>query len=246
MIFLEFQEGTQTMKANKPFNEKSILAGMVRTIARALPVVFIFVLFTAVSARAQETAEVSDPQKDPAAKISSSPQTTANATPFVPLTGKQRLRRYGWSFVDPRVIFTTAASAAISQAEDHVPEWGQGAEGFGKRFANSYGIHVVSTSIRQGLDAVVGYDPRYWPSESHKFGNRVVYAVSQVFRNRDNNGNWRVAYPIFAGNLGSGFISRTWHPSATSGVSDALSSAGISFGFQAATNVVKEFIHITR
>jgi hypothetical protein len=139
-----------------------------------------------------------------------------------------------------------AAGAAIAQASDSVPEWGQGTEGYAKRFGNAYGKNAVNSSIRFGFDALMGYDPRYWPSESTGFGKRTADAVSQMFRTRDDAGRWRIAYPTFASNFGTGLISRTWNPHGHRSVADALKSGAISFGAEAALLVIKEFVRFAR
>src|SRR5215469_15170734 len=46
---------------------------------------------------------------------------------------------------------TCNRSAVINQADDTPHEWGQGAVGFGRRFASAFGKHIVHKSIQYPL-----------------------------------------------------------------------------------------------
>lgn len=205
------------------------------------------VLIAAWPAAAQTSTDADNTagQQKTAGKAAGS-QAPITSKPFTPLTGSQKWHLYWKSYYDPRAIFAAAASAGLSQANDSVTEWGQGAAGYGRRLGNAYGKHVVRSSISIGLDGLIGYDPRYWPSERHGFRNRLLDSVSQMFRTRDDTGRWRIAYPTFASAFGSGFISRAWYPSGERGALDALKSGAASFGVDAAVTVLKEFVRLAR
>src|SRR5437879_6267655 len=60
-----------------------------------------------------------------------------------PLTPKQRFHDYAMSVIGPVPVFSAAASAGISQGIDSPVEWGQGARGYGRRFANNLAFNAV-------------------------------------------------------------------------------------------------------
>ena len=60
-------------------------------------------------------------------------------------TEKIKIRNYAFDAFGPYPIVGGALAAGINQADDTPPEWKQGAEGYGKRFAGRglEGRHVV-------------------------------------------------------------------------------------------------------
>lgn len=157
-----------------------------------------------------------------------------------PMTGKERVRHFLKSFYDPEYLLAAAAGAGISQAFDYVPEWGQGMEGYGRRYASNYGWHIVKSGLKDGVSALLDQDPRYHCSGRRKFWPRVRHALIQVFV-VEKNGHREPAYGTFIGNFGAGFVSRTWFPERYQNVGRGIESGFIGFGYEAATDVFKEF-----
>src|ERR1700693_3229040 len=60
-------------------------------------------------------------------------------------TEKTKLRNYFFDTLGPNPIVGAALSAGINQWDNAPPEWRQGAEGYGKRFASNFAIAGVST-----------------------------------------------------------------------------------------------------
>jgi len=160
---------------------------------------------------------------------------------YVPLSKEERWRRYLSSLVSPAYAIQSAAGAGINHLANTPSEWNQGAEGYGRRFANSYGIHVVRQSIRDGAGALLDEDTRYMPSPDTRFAPRLKYALMSTFMARTHTGRRRVAFSSIGALAGTAFISRAWQPSSTSQPLDAMSNFGIGVGVEAASNVVHEF-----
>ena len=59
---------------------------------------------------------------------------------FTPLTVGQKVNRRALRLIEPVTLFTSAFSASVDQLRDSPPEWGEGAEGFAKRFGSSEGL----------------------------------------------------------------------------------------------------------
>ena len=69
-------------------------------------------------------------------------QTSAKQTaskPYVFPTRRERFNRYLKSTVGPFSLARSAVSAGINQWRDNPEEWEQGASGYGKRYASSFG-----------------------------------------------------------------------------------------------------------
>jgi hypothetical protein len=171
---------------------------------------------------------------------------TVAASPFQALSADDQWRRYRSSCMDLRSIVAAAAGAGLGQAMDTVPEWEQGGKGYARRFGSAYGKHLVATTLSFGVGGLMGYDPRYFPSQSTRYGGRIADSIKQTIVARDNSGKWRTAYHRIIANFGGGFISRFWHPAGERDWKHGLRSGAISFGADAAMNLLKEFARFTR
>ncbi len=184
------------------------------------------------------------------AQTPATPKTTGTASRalipgqpiYVPLSKEERWRRYLSSLVSPASVVQSAAGAGINQWSNTPSEWHQGAEGYGRRFANSYGIHIARESIRSGAGALLDEDTRYIASSDTRFAPRLKHAVLSTFMCRTHTGQERVAFSSIGALAGSAFLSRAWQPSSTSQPADAMSNFGVGVGVAAATNVVHEFL----
>jgi hypothetical protein len=135
-----------------------------------------------------------------------------------------------------------AAGAGVNQATDTPHEWGQGAQGFGKRIGSAFGKHLVKTAIQYPVSRFRHEAFGYQRSSEHGFKKRLFYALEgTVITHKTDTGKRTIATGELAGAFGSGFISRLWQPASTATVSNAFLSGGITLGVDAAGNVIKEF-----
>jgi hypothetical protein len=202
-----------------------------------------FVLFRTESA-AGETRPP-DPQTFPGVHSRTPAGSTTVGTPktlrYTPLTNGEKWRYYWRSTYNSVSFLRIAATSGISQAQNDNPEWGQGMEGYGKRFASKLGHRIVRRSIHHGLGALLNEDPRYLPSGDTGFFPRVSYAVSRTFIVRTDDGGERFAYARTVSVFAGAFISRTWHPESDRTVRSAMESAAISLGVSMGLNIFKEY-----
>ncbi len=161
---------------------------------------------------------------------------------YIPLTESDRLRQYFRTTFSPLGVAMSAAGAGISQWENTPSEWGQGAEGYGRRFANSYGQHLLRQTMMFGASSVLHEDNRYIRSGQSGFGPRLKYAIASTFLARRDDGARRFSFSRIGSTAGAAFISRTWQPRSTSTPVDATTSFGIAIGAQAGLNVAREFL----
>ena len=180
----------------------------------------------------------------------SSPSTksqTPNSLPRVatvqpaPLTGGEKFHFYLRSTYGPASFGYTALGVGISQAQGTVPEWGGGMEGYGKRFASSFGQKVINRSVRIGLQGLFHEDPRYFASGRSGIWSRTMYAASEAFWVRKDSGGDRIGYTRFIGDFSAGYLSRQWCPDSYHTTGDYLTAGFESLGIEAAKNVWSEF-----
>ena len=142
----------------------------------------------------------------------------------------------------PKSIVRTAAAAGISQATDTPHEWGQGAIGFGRRFANAFGKHIIRKSIQYPVARLLHEEISYRRSDKTGFGPRLKYALmGTIITHKTTTGDRTFNFGEVSGAVGSGLISRLWQPASTRTIGAGFGSAGITIGVDAGLNVVKEF-----
>ena len=136
----------------------------------------------------------------------------------------------------------SALGATVSQANNTPSEWGQGAAGFGKRFANSFAKHLLKKGIQYPVAKAFHEELSYQRSDKVGFGPRLKYAlVGVVVTHKTTTGKRTISKGELAGAFGSGFVSRLWQPASVRTASAAFGSAGLTLGVDAAGNVLREF-----
>jgi len=185
--------------------------------------------------------------------------TLENAGQVPPLTAGQKFKVVARGSFDPIQIVWYAALSGISQAENSEPGFGQGAEGYGKR----YGAYAADGTIENFfvgaiLPSVLRQDPRYFQLGHGSFFNRTEYAVSRIFVTRTDSGNNQFNYSeIFGAAIASAISTYSYHPGRTligrnsEGIPQYTASDrtlkntasvwGSQVGYDTITLVVKEF-----
>jgi len=158
------------------------------------------------------------------------------------LTQTERAREYVKELFNPLSVVESSASAGWGLLRDRPHEWGEGGAGFGRRFASSYGQHIVEDTLKFGLANALHEDNRYIRSGRTRFGPRLVYALEMTLQSRDQDGNRQVSYSKIGSLAGSSLISRLWQPPSTGSAGDGAVSFGVSVAFAASLNVVREFL----
>jgi hypothetical protein len=164
------------------------------------------------------------------------------SAPFQPLTTREKFHLATQSTFDPGTFVLSAIYTGISQAENQYPEWGQGAAGFGKRYAAALTGLVTGDYLAGAiLPTLLHQDPRYFRLAQGTVLHRTVYAMSRIFVIRSDSGKDVANWSELAGNAGSAAIATTYYPSSSRTVGDAASQWGFQVGTDALLNVVKEF-----
>ena len=161
---------------------------------------------------------------------------------YTPMTQKERLRYYFLHMLSPEAFLRSAAGAGINQAMNTPSEWGQGAEGYGKRYASSFGGHIVQSTVMYGTGAILHEDDRYFRSGRSGFVPRLKYAILSTFEARHDDGSVHFSYSRVSSYAAAAAISRAWQPPSTRGPVNFADSFAINVGAEAGFNVVREFL----
>jgi len=160
-----------------------------------------------------------------------------------PLNPRQKFELAWKSTLDPVTFGITGAIAGAQQATNAFKGYGQGAQGFGKRYGASYADIVTGTFIGGAiLPSVLKQDPRYYYRGTGTFHSRFWYAISQTFICKGDNGKWQFNYSSILGSLAAGGISNAYYPDTDRGAGLTFENFGIGLGATAGVNLLQEFV----
>jgi len=140
-----------------------------------------------------------------------------NTAQLPPLTAKQKFAVVARGTFDPVQFPWWAFLSAISQAEDSEPGYGQGWEGYGKRFGTAAADGIIENFMTAAvLPSLLHQDPRFFQSSKGGFLRRSEYAVSRIFVTRTDSGGAQFNYSEIVGSALSASISTySYHPKST-------------------------------
>jgi hypothetical protein len=159
----------------------------------------------------------------------------ANSKNIPALRPKQKFQLMLKSSTDPFVFAQGAVLSGIGQARDTndgttvtvhpdgtktYTRWGfgQGAQGYFKRFGASYADTADGNFWGNAvLPVLLKEDPRYYRMGSGSFPRRFVYSARTALWCRRDNGTWGPNYANVAGNFIAGGISNLYYPSQEGG-----------------------------
>ena len=160
-----------------------------------------------------------------------------------PLSSKQKFKLAWTDTVDPVTFGITAAAAGIEQAADQYGGYGQGAEGYGKRYGAAYADLVTSNFIGGAiLPSLLKQDPRYFYRGTGSARARVLYAIASAVICKGDNKRWQANYSGILGTFASAGISNLYYPAKDTGVGLTFENALIDTGAAAAGNIFQEFL----
>ncbi len=133
--------------------------------------------------------------------------------------------------------------AGLSQAENSEPGYGQGAEGYGKRYGAYFADGTIENFMTEAvLPSILKQDPRYYQLGEGSFLHRTEYAVSRIFVTRSDSKTTQFNFSEIVGSAMAAFASTyTYHPRGDRTVPNTLSVWGSEVGYDTITYVVKEF-----
>src|SRR5580658_7258108 len=169
--------------------------------------------------------------------------TLENAGQVPPLTAGQKFKVVARGSFDYIQIPWYAALSGISQAENSEPGYGQGAQGYGKRFGAAFADGTIENFLTGAiLPSVLHQDPRFFQQSNGGFVHRTGYAISRIFVTRTDSGHQQFNFSEIFGSAASAAISTySYHPSADRTLSNTASVWGTQVGYDTLTYVVKEF-----
>jgi hypothetical protein len=158
------------------------------------------------------------------------------------LTSGEKFKLFLDTSLSPPQILVSAASAGISEARGTLAGYGQGGEGFGKRFGSSMASdassHFFGTFL---LPAALHEDPRFFVRLNGGWKLRVGHALRRTMVIRTDEGGSRFNLPGTLGPLLAEGLANTYLPDSQRTAGLTFERFGIRIAFGAANNLLREY-----
>jgi hypothetical protein len=161
-----------------------------------------------------------------------------------PLTPKRKFELAFKATTDPVTTVAVATIAGVDQATNRFSGYGQGAQGYAKRYGASYANFASGLWIGGAvLPSILKQDPRYFYKGTGTKRSRFLYAISRPFICKGDNQRWQPNYSSVFGDIAAGGLSNLYIPERDRhGAQLTFENAGIALGTSAAINVLQEFV----
>ena len=162
----------------------------------------------------------------------------------VPLNSKQKFELAWRSTIDPFTFVGVALLAGVEQATDDFNGYGQGVEGYAKRFGAGYADVVSGTFIGSAiLPVLLKQDPRYFYKSTGSVRSRFLYALANTVICKGDNKRWQPNYSGVLGSFATGGISYLYYPANERDLNElVLQNTLIRLGETAFANVMQQFV----
>jgi len=161
-----------------------------------------------------------------------------------PLNTRQKFDLAWKTAIDPVTFLATGALAGVEQADNMFSGYGQGAQGYGKRFGATFADSFFGDMLGNAvLPSLLKQDPRYFYKGTGTTRARVLYAIANAVICKGDNGHWQPNYSGIFGTLAAGGISNLYYPAKDrNGASLTFENDLITTAGSAVQNLFQEFV----
>ena len=168
--------------------------------------------------------------------------TVENLDPFESLSAKAKFKLTVKTMSDPVTVSFIGAIALIGQARNSDPSYGQGFQGYAKRYGTFFADTGIGTMMTTSVfPTLLRQDPRYFQLGSGSIWHRTMYSVSRIFVTRADSGELQFNYSEIVGNATAAGISNAYHPQNQRTLDNTLNVWGTDIMLNSVCNVAKEF-----
>ncbi len=159
-----------------------------------------------------------------------------------PLTVREKYILEFHQTVDISAHIGNLFQAALQQASNGQPHYGQGWGPYAERFGAAEADQVTSAFFIFGfLPHILHDDPRYFRKGKGSVWSRITYSASRTVITRNDAGNSTFNIPQVAGQLLQQSISTAYYPPVDRSASGVFHNWGINLAYNSAYNILKEF-----
>jgi hypothetical protein len=171
-------------------------------------------------------------------------QTVENSRQLVaPMTSAEKWRLAWKEVIDPFNIGSAVAAAAMSQAGNETPKYGEGGAAYSKRVGAAIADFGSQNFLSAGVFAcLLHQDPRYFRrGPPSRVVPRVLYSISRMFVTRVDSGRDAFNSSNILGTAAGIGLSNLYYPAASRTGSVMLSRVGTSLLGGVSGNLMSEF-----
>jgi hypothetical protein len=160
-----------------------------------------------------------------------------------PLSPSQKFELAFKRSITPLTIIGAGLIAGIGQANNSFPKYGQGAQGYGKRFGSQYADTFDSNMLGSAIFPVILHqDPRYYRMGTGGFRKRFLYSLSAAVRTKGDDGKWQPGFSTILGSFAAGGISNLYFPPPNRGAGLTLERGSLQIAERALSVMLDEFL----
>jgi len=180
-------------------------------------------------ARPLERKSVHPPQYKPGAKLCT-------------LTLKGKFVLFVQDSVDPVTFLGAAFDAGLDQAEDNDSSYGQGAEGYGRRFGANFADQASFKFFKDfAYPSIFSEDPRYYRLAHGSAGRRLLHAVEHALVAHRDTGKRMFNFSEWLGTTSAVVLSNVYHPGNERGFAPAAQLVAYNIIEDVVFDMLREF-----
>ena len=162
---------------------------------------------------------------------------------YQPMTSSERRQAFiEDSFTSPGGYLVPLFPAGIAHLKNKPTQWGQGAEGFGRRAGYAYATNFMDDAILHSSAAILKNDVRYESSKDVKVVRRIGHALSRTFVTRAHDGRLTFNASNFMSSYGAGMLATYMLPSESyEPLKYGVRQGHVLIAAHAGSNLIKEF-----
>jgi hypothetical protein len=161
-----------------------------------------------------------------------------------PLSPKHKFELAWRSASDPITLVGVGVLAGIDQAGDRWGAYGQGAQGYAKRYGATY-ANVFSATFIGGaiMPSILKQDPRYFYKGTGSKRSRLLYAMASSVICKGDNGRWQPNYSNVIGSFSGSAIAALYYPkNDRQGAGFIVGGALTRIGETSLAGILQEFV----
>jgi hypothetical protein len=158
------------------------------------------------------------------------------------LTPRQKLGLFARQAMDPFQWLVSGGAAGVNQANNTWPGYGQGFDGYAKRFGAA-AADATDRGFMSNLlfPVLLKQDPRYFRLGRGRILRRIGYSLGQEWWGKTDRGTRQFNYSKVLGAFAAMAVSNTYYPSGDRGVRRTMRNSGFSLLAGMGTGLAAEF-----
>ena len=169
--------------------------------------------------------------------------TMESADNIPPLTAGQKFKVVGRSLIDPPEFVLIGVVAGQGQASDSSPTYGQGAQGYAKRYGTAYADNAIENFMASAVvPSLLHQDPHYYQLGHGSFVRRAGHALARVVITRTDSGKKQFNYSeVFGAGIAATISTYSYHPESERSFGNVAGVWSTQIGWDVASYMIKEF-----